>query len=71
MRAQSGQRFIGADSRAPGSPFSFRAKRVGRIFQGKPWAKLSWPLRATDWKRPSFDCRSLTLSAIHLGRVFL
>jgi hypothetical protein len=22
--------------------------RVGEITQGKPWAKLSWPLRATD-----------------------
>src|ERR1700722_15765410 len=23
--------------------------RVGEITQGKPWAKLFWPLRATDW----------------------
>ena len=22
---------------------------VGEITQGKPWAKLFWPLRATDW----------------------
>jgi hypothetical protein len=25
--------------------------RVRGTSQGKPWAKLSWPLRATDWKR--------------------
>jgi hypothetical protein len=24
-----------------------------RLTQGKPWAKLCWPLRATDWKRPN------------------
>src|ERR1700722_15474868 len=23
--------------------------RWGKITQGKPWAKLFWPLRATDW----------------------
>jgi hypothetical protein len=27
--------------------------RMGGITQGKPWAMLSWPLRATDWKRPN------------------
>jgi hypothetical protein len=27
--------------------------RVGGITQGKPWAMLSWPLRATEWKRPN------------------
>ncbi len=27
--------------------------RVG-ISQGKPWAMLYWPLRATDWKRPNY-----------------
>jgi hypothetical protein len=31
----------------------FRAKRYFRLTQGKPWAKLFWPLRATDWKRPN------------------
>ena len=25
---------------------------VGELTQGKPWAKLFWPLRATDW--PAF-----------------
>jgi hypothetical protein len=28
--------------------------RAGEISQGKPWAMLFWPLRATDWKRPNF-----------------
>jgi hypothetical protein len=28
----------------------FRANAGGGISQGKPWANLSWPLRATDWK---------------------
>jgi hypothetical protein len=23
---------------------------VGGVPQGKPWAKLFWPLRATDWR---------------------
>jgi hypothetical protein len=27
--------------------------RTGGITQGKPWAMLSWPLRATEWKRPN------------------
>jgi hypothetical protein len=27
---------------------------VRGISQDKPWAKLSWPLRATDWKRPNY-----------------
>jgi hypothetical protein len=30
-----------------------RANRWGGITQGKPWAMLSWPLRATDWRRPN------------------
>jgi hypothetical protein len=25
--------------------------RLRGITQGKPWAMLSWPLRATEWKR--------------------
>jgi hypothetical protein len=25
----------------------------GALSMGKPWAMLSWPLRATDWKRPN------------------
>jgi hypothetical protein len=36
--------------------------RVGRFSQGKPWAMLSWPLRATDWKRlatGSCDCMTV------------
>jgi hypothetical protein len=40
------QRF-GADSRGASGPF--RANAGGEISQVKPWAKLSWPLRATDW----------------------
>src|ERR1700675_2641399 len=27
--------------------------RLGGITQGKPWAMLFWPLRATDWKHPN------------------
>jgi hypothetical protein len=27
--------------------------RVVAITQGEPWAILSWPLRATDWKGPN------------------
>jgi hypothetical protein len=27
---------------------AFRANAGGGIPQGKPWAKLAWPLRATD-----------------------
>jgi hypothetical protein len=34
---------------ALGGPF--RANSGGGNTQGKPWAKLFWPLRATDWKR--------------------
>jgi hypothetical protein len=30
----------------------FRAIRLGGITQDKPWAMLSWPLRAADWRRP-------------------
>jgi hypothetical protein len=30
---------------------------VGDQTQGKPWAKLSWPLRATDRRGP--NCRAL------------
>jgi hypothetical protein len=36
----------------PGGPF--RANSGGGITQGKPWAMLFWPLRATDWKRPNY-----------------
>jgi hypothetical protein len=36
---------------ALGGPF--RANSGGGNTQGKPWAKLFWPLRATDWKRPN------------------
>jgi len=32
---------------------SFTANSDGGITQGKPWAMLSWPLRATDCKRPN------------------
>ena len=28
-----------------------------RLTQGKPWAKLFWSLRATDWKRPKSRSR--------------
>jgi hypothetical protein len=31
----------------------FRAIRLGGITQDKPWAMLSWPLRAADWRRPN------------------
>ena len=27
---------------------------VEEITQGKPWAKLFWPLRATDWAASGF-----------------
>ena len=30
---------------------------LGELTQGKPWAMLFWPLRATDWKPP--NCRAL------------
>jgi hypothetical protein len=26
------------------------------LAQGTPWAMLSWPLRATEWKRPNTFC---------------
>jgi hypothetical protein len=35
------------------SPSPFRANRLFRLTQGKPWAMLSWPLRATERKRPN------------------
>jgi hypothetical protein len=43
-----------SDSEVPRSRFSLTLlapsglMRMG-VSQGKPWAKLSWPLRATDW----------------------
>jgi hypothetical protein len=50
----------GQESLAQGLPWVRRNKRFAlkglglrarsRITQGKPWAKLFWPLRATDWK---------------------
>jgi hypothetical protein len=37
--------------------------RMGEITQGKPWTMLSWPLRATNRKRPnsfgSYDAKNI------------
>jgi hypothetical protein len=39
----------------------FRANSGEGISQGKPWAMLYWPLRATDWKRPKLQATSVRL----------
>jgi hypothetical protein len=45
--------------------------RVGAITQGKPRAMLSWPLRATDWKRPNssgpYDAKHIRSARDHAG----
>jgi hypothetical protein len=43
----------GSESILAASGGPFRANSGGGITQGKPWAMLSWPLRATDGKRPN------------------
>jgi hypothetical protein len=51
---------------APSGPI-----RVGGITQGKPWAMLSWPLRATERKRPNsiglYDARHIQEQANPAG----
>jgi len=34
--------------------------RVGGITQGKPWAMLFWPLRATEWKNSKIKIQETT-----------
>jgi hypothetical protein len=51
MRTQSGSIDLEPILAVPGGPF--RVNSGGEITQGKPWAMLFWPLRATDWKRPN------------------
>jgi hypothetical protein len=53
-------RFKGSEPIIAVSHSPFRAIRVGRANQGKPWAKLFWPLRATDWPYDRRDENSPT-----------
>jgi hypothetical protein len=47
MRAQSGSKCPEPILAVPGG--AFRANSGEGITQGKPWAMLFWPLRATEW----------------------